>query len=402
MSTPRFNGAFKGKEGAAVTATTTVICDELKARLKSGDVKAEDISILDIAHATLGAEGVLAMMKDSDNRGSLERLREEVDPVYLTAFNQITELLVLQGVVEGYNKPEFIGDKLVSHETSKDDNTREPGIDAIGDDAMVVPEGEEYPDVKFGQDWIDIPRSVKRGMKIGLTREMVHFDRTGKVLEAAREVGYRVAISKEKRILSTVLGVTNNFVRKGVARNTYVLTGGGDPRVNALASNPLVDWTDVDAVNQLFVGMVDDRTPTPEPISVVPDTILVSPSRLMVAKQILNATQVRESTNTAARNTYAGNPLTALPLNIVSSVWFDWVLINLGGVSAANAREYWYMGEFKRAFMYRTIFPLNVRSAPANNPAEFERDVIAQFRADERGTPYIRAPWLVAKSYNVA
>lgn len=400
MSTPRFNGAFKGKEGVAVTQTCATLCEELKARFESGKLKADDISILDIAHATLGAEGVLSMMKDSDNRGSLERLKEEVDPVNLSAFNQITELLVLQGVVEGYRKPEFIGDSLVSHESSKEDNTREPGIDPIGDDAMVVNEGEEFPDVKFGQDWIDIPRSVKRGMKIGLTREMVHFDRTGKVLEAAREVGYRVGANKEKRILSTVLGITNNFKRKGVARNTYVATGSGDPRVNMLAGNPLIDWTDIDAVNQLFVGMVDDRTPAPEPIAVVADTILVSPSRLLTARQILNATEVREVTNASNRTTIAANPLSGMPMTLLSSVWFDWVLTNLGGVSAANARDYWYMGEFKRAFMYRTIFPLQVRAAPANNPADFERDVIAQFRADERGTPYIRAPWMVAKSFN--
>lgn len=402
MSTPRLAGAFKGKEGAAVTSTSQIICDELKARFDAKTLAPEDMSILDIAHATLGAEGVLAMMKDSDSRGSLVRLREEVDPVNLTAFNNITELLVLQGAVRGYQSPAYVGDQLVTPETSKEDNTREPGIDPIGDEAMVVPEGEEYPDVKFGEDYIDIPRSVKRGMKIGLTREMVHFDRTGKVIEAAQAVGGRVGQSKEVRILMTVLGITNTFKRKNVARNTYVLTGGGDPRVNALASNPLVDWTDIDAVNQLFVGMLDDKLPTPEPIAVMPDTILVSPSRALTVQHILNATEVREITNTAARQTNGGNPLGTMKLKPLWSPWFDWVLTNKGGVSAANAREYWYMGNFKAAFVYRTIFPFEVRSAPANNPAEFGRDVIAQFRAGERGVAYIREPWQVAKSYNVA
>jgi len=397
MSKPlRLNGAFKGKESAAVKHTAELICKEMKSRFESGKMTTDDVSVLDIALATLGAEGVVALMQDH----GAERVREEVDPVHLSAFNMITGELILEGVMEGYRSPALVGSLLVTEQTRRGENTRIPGLSPIDDDAMVVREGEEYPDVKFGQDWIDVPQADKRGMKIGLTREMIHFDRTGDVIDAARAVGERVAISKEKRILSVVLGVTNNFNRKGVARNTYVATGGGDPRVNMLASNPLVDWTDIDAVNQLFVDMTDDRT-VPEPIAVAPDTILVSPARLLTAQMILGATELREATNTGARTTIGTNPLARNgQLKIVSSPWFDWVLTRLGGISASNARDYWYVGEFKKAFGYLTTFPLEVLTAPAGNTAHFERDVVAQFRASERGVAYVKAPWYVAKSYN--
>ncbi len=386
---------FKGREGKGVTAAADMIVNMVKEK----KINVNDLSIRDIAQSTLGEAGMRAMERCNDEAPML-KVKEEVDPVNLQAFLHITDLLITQGVVEAYNSPEYIGTSLVTEETSRRDNTREAGLAEIDDSALVVREGEEYPDTRFGEDYIDIPKSEKRGLKIGVTREMVFFDETHKILDLARSIGERVAVSKEKRILQVVLGITNPFVRKGVARNTYVLTGGGDPRVNALASNPLVDWIDIDEANQLFVGMTDDRT-IPEPIMVKPNTIIHSPSKTMTVARILTATEIRKATNAGVDITIGSNPLAALPLRSVTSPWIDNLLI-ASGVSAANARNYWYIGEPKRAFRYRTLFPLQVISASPNNPAEFERDVVAQFRASERGVAYVRAPWLMAKSYDVA
>ncbi len=386
---------FKGQEGAAVTAAATKIGD----LVKTGVVKASDLNLRDIAESTLGSDGCRAMF-NCRNEAPMLAVKEEVDPVNLQAFLHITDLLITQGVVEGYNTPGLIGGQLVTEETSRRDNTREAGLALIDDAALVVKEGEEYADTRFGEDYIDIPKSEKRGLKIGVTKEAVFFDETGRILDLARSVGERLAVSKEKRILSVVLGITNPFVRKGVARNTYVLTGGGDPRVNALASNALLDWNDIDELNALFTTMTDDRT-IPEPIAVRPDTIIHSPFKTMTVNRILTATEIRKATNAAVDTTIGSNPLAALPLKSVTSPWIDNLLV-ASGVSAANARDYWYIGEPKRAFRYRTLFPMSVISASPNNPAEFERDVVAQFRASERGVAYVRAPWLMAKSYLVA
>lgn len=386
---------FKGREGAGVTAAA----EKISALFKDGKIKVHDLNLRDIAQATLGEDGMRAMERCNDEAPMLA-VKQEVDPVNLSAFAHITDLLITQGVVEAYNSPDFVGSQLVTEETSRRDNTREAGLAEISDAALVVPEGNEYPDTKFGEDYIDIPKSDKRGLKIGITKEMIFFDETGKVLDMARSVGERVGVSKEKRILQVVLGITNNFVRKGVARNTYVLTGTGDPRVNALASNPLLDWNDIDELNQLFVGMVDDRT-TPEPIMVKPNVLIHSPAKTMNIARILTATEIRKSTNAAVDTTIGSNPLATMPIKTVTTPWFDNLLV-ASGVTAARARDYWYMGEPKRAFRYRTLFPLTVIAANPNNPAEFERDVVAQFRASERGVAYSRAPWLMAKSYDVA
>src|ERR1043165_8121176 len=313
---------FKGREGAGVTAAV----DTISKLFKEGKIKTTDLNLLDIAEATLGHEALSALRKASPDSSMIHVLREAVDPVNLSAFTHITDLLITQGVVEAYNAPEYIGHTLVTEETSRRDNTREAGIADIDDDAIVVPEGEKLPDSRFGEDWIDIPKSEKRGLKIGVTREAVFFDETGRILELARAIGERLATNKEKRILRVVLGITNNYNRKGVARNTYVATGSGDPRVNMLASNPLVDWNDIDEALQLFVGMTDDRTPA-EPIQVTPTHIIHSAYKTWNVNRILTATEVRTATNTAATTTIGANPAQKQALIPVTSPWIDNLLI---------------------------------------------------------------------------
>jgi hypothetical protein len=372
--------------------------------IKEGKIKAKDLNIFDVARATLG-DSALMSLQGMDAEHVAVGLRESVDPVSLTLFSDITQLLVLEGAMEAYQSPDYIGDKLFKPETSRNDNVRKPGLALIDDDALVVPEGEEYPDVKFGQDYQDLPTSAKRGLKIGITREAIFFDNTGDILKRAASIGERIGTNKEKRQLRVFLGIVNNYNRNGTARNTYVATGGGDPRVNSLASNPLVDWHSVDAANQLFVGMTDDRTKSGttivgEPIQVTPDTIVVSKYKWMTAIAILQATQIRKGTNAAVDQTYGSNPLNMLPLNPLTSVWLDWLLVNEGSVSAVNAKDYWTIGQPKKAFTYRTLFPFQMLTAPANATAEFERDVLVQYRGSERGVAYVEAPWYVAQNHN--
>lgn len=367
--------------------------------IKEGKIKVKDLSIFDVARATLG-DATLMKLQGMDAENVAVGLRESVDPVNLTQFTDITQLLVLEGAMEAYQSPDYIGDKIAKAESSRRDIIRKPGLALIDDDALVVPEGEEYPDVKFGQDYQDLPQSQKRGLKIGLTREAIFFDETGDILSRAAGIGERIGTNKEKRILRTFLGLTNNYNRNGVARNTYVAAA--DPRINKIAANPLNDWHSVDTASQLFTGMTDDRTRNlvGEPIQVTPDTMVISKYKLLTAMQIMQATMVRRATNAAVDQTYSANPLNMLPMATLTSVWLDWLLVNEGGVSVANAKEYWTIGQPKKAFTYRTLFPFQMLTAPPSATAEFERDVLVQYRGSERGVCYVEAPWYVVQSIN--
>lgn len=366
--------------------------------IKTKELPLADLSIRDVAEATLGAAGMRALAKNSTESGLIiDSMREAVAPVNLSLFSNITGQMIYQGIYEAYSAPEYIGEQLVTMESSREDNTRVPGIAPIDDDALEVEEGAEYPDVKFGEDYIDVPQSKKRGLKIGVTREAVFFDRTGQVLEQARTVGDRLALNREKRILRTVLGIDNTFKRKGAARNTYVTAAedAADPRKNEVEQE-LTDYKSIDTIMAMFAAMKDDRK-TGEPIVVNPKIMLVNDALQYTARDILRATEVNINPGvTSGISTKMANPYNGQAV-MVASPWVRALLV-AAGISVANAAKYWYMGDFKKAFRYRTLFPLQVIAAQ-NDKDSFDRDVIAQFRADERGVPYVWAPWYVVNAH---
>lgn len=340
---------------------------------------------VDIAQASF-TEAELRRMRNCNDENLAGCIRESVAPVNQTLFSDITQLLVNQGIVEAYKAPKFIGDSLVEVVPSSEDNVQIPGIADIPEAAMQVEEDEEFPTFKVGQDYITTPRSVKIGGKIGVTREALTFDRTGQILSKCAAVGDRCAVNRELRILRTVLGIDNTFSRKGVTRATYASTG-GDPRINLLASNPLADWKAFDAALQVFNAMRDDRN-VPEPIMVTPNTLIVPQNLVFTAARIMEATQQREATATAATQTYGPNPLRGIMPTVVTSPYIQY-LYDLFSVAAKT----WFWGDPKAAFGYRQVYPLQVIAAAPGNSAEFDRDVLAQYRASERGVPFVKAPW---------
>ena len=96
------------------------------------------------------------------------------------------------------------------------------------------------------------------------------------MLSRAAEVGEVLGLNKEKRLIDLAIGVTNNYKWKGTAYNTFYTSAGGGPWINELAGNELVDWTDVDAAEQLFADVLDPNTG--EPVLVQPNTLLVMPA----------------------------------------------------------------------------------------------------------------------------
>lgn len=394
---------FQGKTHAEIRENT----DKVSKLVKDGRIRFQNpdrlanvhtLSLRDLAESMLGAEGLATMMDQPSHDGYID-MSEAAEGVISTNFTNITGNLVFQSIVTAYQAPEFIGDQLFAQETSKRDNTREIGLANIDDDALVVPEATEFPEAKFGEDYIDPPKSVKRGMKCAITREMVFFDETGQVVKLATSIGERLGTNKEKRQLSVFLGLVNPFVRNGVARNTYVAAS--DPRINSLVGTLLTDWTSLDAVNDLFLNMTDDRT-IGEPIVAAPDTLVVSPRAEWNVRRILTATDVRTNgTNSgtqpmATTQTTGANPVKNA-YKVLTSQWLDWLLVQ-SGVSASNAAQYFTLLNSKRAFVYRTLFPLAVRAAPQNDVDEFDRDIVMKFRADERGVPYVRAPWYAVQA----
>ena len=118
-----------------------------------------------------------------------------------------------------------------------------------------------------------------------VTKEAIFFDRTHLVLARAAEVGEILGLNKEKRLLDLIVGVTNNYRPNGSAFNTYQTSS---PWKNVITANELVDWTDVDAAEQLFADMIDPGTG--EPVLVRGTTVLVMPAYRHAAHRVFKRT----------------------------------------------------------------------------------------------------------------
>ena len=71
------------------------------------------------------------------------------------------------------------------------------------------------------------------------------------------------------------------------------------------------------------------------------------------------------------------------------------------GVTAANAKKWWFLGDFRRAFAYMENWPITVTQAPANSEADFNQDIVLRFKASERGAAAVINPRYVIKNFDV-
>ena len=160
-------------------------------------------------------------------------------------------------------------------------------------------------------------------------------------------------------MIDLAIGVTNNYKWKGTAYNTYHATGDSGPWVNSLTGNDLVDWTQVDAAEQLFADILDPNTD--EPVLVQPDAVLVMPARRHAAARVFNAAEIHFTASGSPTTTYSPNPLSRYRL-LDSRLVYRRIVAS--GVAAADAKKWWFVGDFRRAFAYMENWPITVTQSP--------------------------------------
>lgn len=312
-------------------------------------------------------------------------LMEAADVVSTTHFANITGQIVYSRVLDSYEDPQFIGDRLVEKINSEFESEKIAGIGGIGDAAESILEGGVYPNAGMSERWIETPRTTKHGLIVEVTKEAVFYDRTGLVLRRAGEVGRWLALNKEKRILDTVLGITTSYrVNGSAAQATYGDTHTNGTFDNLAGSNTLADWTDIEVALLLFDAMTDPNTG--EPIDVRPNQIIVPSALKMTAERILSATQVRygaPGSTSVVTQTDSPNPLANQSFEVLSSQYVK---------DRTSSDSTWFIGDFARAFAYIENWPMTVVQAPDNNEAEFTRDVVARYKASEKGEPAVMEP----------
>lgn len=344
-------------------------CSHLATAMEKKELRPEDFSIRELAE-TLVPDGREWVRNMDPTRKSGRFIVSEAGAVHTGLFSNITGQIVYNRLMESYKQPGLIGDLLVdTTPTTLQDGERIAGIGAIGDTAGVVKERDPYPLVGLSEDWIDTPVTTKRGHILAITREMIIADRTGVLLREAARVGDMLGINREKRILSVVLGITNNYKWRGTTYNTYQAS---TPWINT-ASNTLTDFTDIENAELKFDAMTDPNTG--EPISIMVDTIIVPTALKKTLNNIIKSTEFRYATSSAAFTAVGPNPIEA-SYRVLSNPFVK---------SITSSAAKWYIGQPRKAFTYMEVWPITVVQAADNSEPEFTQDIVARYKASEKG-----------------
>lgn len=366
----------------------------LREALKKKEIDAREFSIRALAEECVkdGREWVATM--DPRHGGGLMEANFAVDT---SAFSNITGQIVYSTIMQAYEQVPNTISGLIPTMPTRLSGEKIPGVAQLGDVAEIVNEGEDYPAYGVSEDYIETPETVKRGFRVPVTREAIFFDRTNLVLQRASDVGTSMRTNKEKRAIDMVIDSATGIVNRAVGDHrhkwkgtSYATFQSTTPWVNLKTSNGLVDWTDIDADNQLWANMRDPHTG--DPINISGRTLLCCPELEMTARSILTATawQVGDTTGTAPVRI---GPNLVSGYSLVTSAFLHDRL-----TADSQATTHWYLLDFARAFIYMENWPLTVTQAPTNSEDDFKRDIVAQFKANERGAFFVRDPRYAIKN----
>jgi hypothetical protein len=328
---------------------------------------------------------------------ALSQLREDAGANTAAQFSNITGQIVYNRILQAFEAEEYVFSKLIPNVPTQFNGEKIAGISRIGDEAQVVPEGRPYPLVGVSEDYIQTPATVKRGMIDALTKEAIFFDRTGVLISRCAEVGEFLGLNKEKRLIDAVLDQNAGAVTGGHRYNwkgtTYATYQTSTPWVNSNSGNGLTDWSNVDSAEQTLAAIADPWTG--EPIMIQPKDMIVARAKLFTARRIVTATRIETVTPGFATSANPNKTEWANPIQqyrIVSSQ-----LMGARMSKASEATSDWFIGDLAKAVNYMENFPLTVVNAPTNSQAEFERDIVMQWKANERGAAAVVEPRALVK-----
>jgi hypothetical protein len=294
-----------------------------------------------------------------------------------SAFIAVTRLLLNAKVIDAYNQQPGIGDQLTTTipATRRQENfagfTEAEGLKDVA-------EGMPYEDSSVGDKYVTTDAG-KKGRLISITEEAIQEDQTGQLLLRAQRIGENAKIDKEKLIIFAILDKNTNVWRPNGTPTTLYSTGNGNLMGIAgavtgfTAAFPLTDWNDLESV-ELFhtLSIKDDRqVGTREPIMWNPGVMLIPKNLNSTALRILKATEIRLTTGASTRTIFS-NPKANAYTPLTSPY------IGTSGIAGATAD--WFVGDFKKQFVWREIWPIQTFKQDNTGPEGFLRDVVAIFK----------------------
>lgn len=388
-------------EAAVRDRTPSRFFDDLSAALDAGEVKPSDFSFRQLFEAFVPDGRELVDSWNPRHGGGMDSISltqlVESGAVNTAAFANISGQIVYTEVLQAYAAEDFVFTKMIPTQSTPFNGEKIAGIGQIGDKAEIVDEMANYPYAGVNEDWIETPQTTKRGMIIPATREAMFFDRTGLILQRCAEVGEWLGVNREKRAIDCLIDentTKHRYNRKGRgAIATYGDNSGAHDWDNLEASNALVDWTDVDNIEQLLYSILDPNTGEPIVIGGSTPKLVCTRQLSQTAMRIKSATEVVHVTPGYATS---GNPIETRSPNPVANT-FEVVTSRLLA-SRLGTDTSWFYGHPERAMRYMENWPLETVQAPTNSEMEFSQDVVFRWKASERGQYAVIDPRYMAKS----
>lgn len=365
-------------------------------RIAEGAMRPDEVNIPLLAEAIFGAEKMReTFYHDSspDRRTILEA--GPVDPsamLNISTFSLAVGGLIDAQIIAKFNNPAFIGDRLVTTRPTNKNGEKMIGVNGSADEGKTRAPGKPHARTGLGNHYIQTPELEEKALAIDVTKEVVRYDLTGDVLNEASNIGFSLGYGREKTRLKLVNGGVNPYNRNGTGYNTYQTT---TPWVNN-QTNEFADLSDLENSKKLFRQMTDPDTG--REILVEGWQILCSPDREITFDRVLNAYEVRETTNTNTV-TIGGNPIKGRYEILSSQIEFNLrqAAAADGGLalSADNSNKRWYHGDFKKAFAWMEAEPLTTRQANAAEYLMMDHGLIASYFASYVGIGAVIAPQYV-------
>jgi len=404
-------------------------------------VSADEFSIRDLAEEFLGSDYLGSLHNPKTSQSAMVGLREALNPVLpsafqdINAFNQTIGGLIETRVLAGYQLPEFIASDVCETMPTRVNGGKIIGIPNIKAPIGFTKPGEEMPTVGMQERWAIAQANKKYAAKLELARETVVYDLTGELLGAAEGIGKTLALGKEVMVACAVLGITlggtentggngtSTMLPAGYNGVTYIYDGNPSDTpndtyqssagtgtsakynyVNLLTTNTLVDWKNLQTVRaQLNLQREYETT---FPISADLDDVFVSPQVLWNARAVLHGTSIFPVTGGGSTNFPTSLTMAPLPSEsknvrlLTSNIWNKLLVDN--GFAQANADALWYGGNFKKAFIWREVWPLNVLQANPSSSEMIATDTVNMWACSWYGTPAVRDPrYVICNGFNV-
>ena len=329
-------------------------------------------------------EGTVDLESQGIDKDDAVRVAEGINK---SAFPTISTKLINKKIIDAYNLTEGEVAKLYSTiEATRTDEENIVGFTNGDYEPQLRPEGLAYEETSFGEkDW-----SIKMadfGRMISLTRETIFEDRTGSVMNKAKNIGEAAGQHKAKMVIQT-LGVdlrtafneatSKAAVYKGTAlaqatfysddHSSTIDSAGTNDNKSTIAINSAA--TAITAVKSAWLQLQKMVDEAGNKITVGGPYFLVVPPDIYV--DVWNAFNTPSWNTGDTVNTPTGSPLGSMsPISVIQNPFV-----------AANE---WFFGRPDQQLNWVEVFAPATASQGTNAELAFTNQIVARYRFNYHG-----------------